>query len=237
MSSLTTHSITIFHFVKTNTQCQGIIACSVFVMSLFGSQNSAITSPLSQFVLSHPAWWSKTHWQRDYFKMPCCFTQVKVLMLWLLFKISSIGMAAEIQPPGWLWSKVLFLPHVQGRGLNGVETVLHSGSFKQVRQLLNCTDFRNGKAKMLNFLLMKKTCVLNFLSLFKARKYLLFIWIFWISFTNRAWIISWIIFFLEFVFYGKAQAHPKEFGSGAAWDKSFALWSNPKGKWHIGVFI
>lgn len=42
-------------------------------------------------------------------------------------------MAAEIQPPDWLWGEILLLPHVPSRGLHGVETVLRSGSSKQVR--------------------------------------------------------------------------------------------------------
>lgn len=42
-------------------------------------------------------------------------------------------MAAEVQPPDWLWSQVLLLPHVPRRGLHGVETVLRSGPFEQVR--------------------------------------------------------------------------------------------------------
>lgn len=41
-------------------------------------------------------------------------------------------MAAEIQPPYWLWGQVLLLPPVPCCGLHGVETVLPSGSFEQV---------------------------------------------------------------------------------------------------------
>lgn len=46
------------------------------------------------------------------------------------FDFLFIGVAAEIQPPDWLRGQVLLLPHVPGRGLNGVEAVLRSGSFK-----------------------------------------------------------------------------------------------------------
>lgn len=46
-------------------------------------------------------------------------------------------MAAEIQPPDWVRGQVLLLPHVTCGGLDGVETMLHRGSFKQVRPKLN----------------------------------------------------------------------------------------------------
>ena len=54
----------------------------------------------------------------------------------VVFFIPPPGMAAEIQPPDWLRGQILLLPHVPGRGLDGVETVLRSGSVKQVRHLV-----------------------------------------------------------------------------------------------------
>lgn len=47
----------------------------------------------------------------------------------------SVGVAAEIQPPYWLRGQVLLLPPVPCCGLHGVETVLPSWSFEQVKQL------------------------------------------------------------------------------------------------------
>ena len=41
-------------------------------------------------------------------------------------------MAAAVQPSDWLRGQVLFLPHVPGRGVHGVETVFPEGSLKQV---------------------------------------------------------------------------------------------------------
>lgn len=102
--------------------CQGIIACSLCVISLFGSQNSAITSSLIE---------------SDLFRL---LSEGDDVVASCFFLISSIGMAAEIQPPDWLRGQVLLLPHVPRRGLNGVETVLRSGSFKQVRPLLKVTN-------------------------------------------------------------------------------------------------
>lgn len=70
--------------------------------------------------------------------------QVNAPNLIISFLISRSGMAAEIWPLDWLRSQVLLLPHVSGRCLHGVETVLHSRSFKQVRQKLDIKNPATG---------------------------------------------------------------------------------------------
>lgn len=68
-------------------------------------------------------------------------------MLWLCVVYFGIGMAAEVQPPSWLWSQILLLPHVPGHRLNGVEAVFCSRSFKQVRGGLD----KESKFKIWNY--------------------------------------------------------------------------------------
>lgn len=57
-----------------------------------------------------------------------------VLISYYYYSYYFTGLAAEIQPPDWLWCQVLLLPHVPRRGLHGVEAVLRPGPFEQVRQ-------------------------------------------------------------------------------------------------------
>jgi hypothetical protein len=56
------------------------------------------------------------------------FLNISVLACWFI----PVGMAAAVQPSDWLRSQVLFLPHVPGRGVHGLETVFPKGSLKQV---------------------------------------------------------------------------------------------------------
>ena len=64
-----------------------------------------------------------------------CLGVVHLAAVLLLF-FSFPGVAAQVQPPGWLRGQVLLLPDVPRRGLHGVEPVLRPGSSEQVTRLL-----------------------------------------------------------------------------------------------------
>lgn len=65
----------------------------------------------------------------------------------IFFFISITGVAAQIQPPDWLRGQVLLLPPVAGRGIDGVATVLRSGSSEQVRIKQKNTFISNNRGR------------------------------------------------------------------------------------------